>query len=68
MIILLFSLVVTETCDVVANQAITVLLTGLGWGLIGNISKPAIGMLDLLTCAATAALSGSPAALTEFIR
>ena len=39
--------VVTETYDGVAKEGITGLFTGLGWGLVGTISKPAIGMLDL---------------------
>ena len=51
--------VVTETYDGVANQGITGLFTGLGWGLVGTISKPAIGMLDLATGAATAVRESS---------
>ena len=50
---------VTETYDGVANQGITGLFTGLGWGLVGTISKPAIGMLDLATGAATAVRESS---------
>ena len=51
--------VVTETYDGVANQGVTGLFTGLGWGLVGTISKPAIGMLDLATGAATAVRESS---------
>ena len=32
--------VVTETYDGVANDGVSGFFTGLGWGLIGTISKP----------------------------
>ena len=34
--------VVTETYDGVANDGVSGFFTGLGWGLIGTISKPGI--------------------------
>lgn len=37
--------------------------TGLGWGLIGTISKPAIGVLDLATGTATAIKESSKSSL-----
>ncbi|TRY62990.1 hypothetical protein TCAL_03981 [Tigriopus californicus] len=57
--------VVTETYDGVANDGITGLFTGLGWGLIGTISKPAIGVLDLATGAATAVRESSKSAFKQ---
>ena len=36
------------------NDGFTGFLSGLGWGLVGTVSKPAIGVLDLATGAATA--------------
>lgn len=57
--------VVTETYDGVANDGITGLFTGLGWGLIGTISKPAIGVLDLATGAASAVRESSKSSLKQ---
>ena len=41
------------------NDGLTGFLSGLGWGLVGTISKPAIGVLDLATGAATAVKESS---------
>ncbi len=46
--------VVTETYEGVAQDGLSGFFTGLGWGLVGTISKPAIGVLDLATGTATA--------------
>ncbi len=51
--------VVTETYDGVAHDGISGFFSGLGWGLVGTISKPAIGVLDLATGAATAVRESS---------
>jgi vacuolar protein sorting-associated protein 13D len=44
---------VTETYEGVANDGLAGLFTGFGWGLVGTVSKPAIGVLDLATGAAS---------------
>jgi len=49
----------SETYIGVANEGITGFFTGLGWGLVGTITKPAIGVLDLATGAATAVKESS---------
>ena len=49
----------TETYIGVANEGLTGFFTGLGWGLVGTITKPAIGVLDLATGAATAVKESS---------
>ena len=57
--------VVSETYDGVSNDGIGGFFTGLGWGLIGTISKPAIGVLDLATGAATAVKESSRSTLKK---
>ena len=49
----------SETYIGVANEGITGFFTGLGWGLVGTVTKPAIGVLDLATGAATAVKESS---------
>ena len=49
----------SETYIGVANEGVTGFFTGLGWGLVGTITKPAIGILDLATGAATAVKESS---------
>ena len=49
----------SETYIGVASEGITGFFTGLGWGLVGTITKPAIGVLDLATGAATAGKESS---------
>ncbi len=51
--------IVTETYEGVSNDGITGFFTGLTWGLIGTVSKPALGVLDLATGAATAVKESS---------
>lgn len=51
--------IVTETYEGVANDGLSGLFSGLTWGLIGTISKPALGVLDLATGAATAVKESS---------
>ena len=51
--------IVTETYEGVANDGFSGLFSGLTWGLIGTVSKPALGVLDLATGAATAVKESS---------
>lgn len=51
--------VVTETYDGVANDGLSGFFSGLTWGFIGTFSKPALGILDLATGAATAVKESS---------
>ena len=51
--------IVTETYEGVANDGLSGLFSGLTWGLIGTVSKPALGVLDLATGAATAVKESS---------
>merc|ERR1719350_1537472 len=51
--------IASETYIGVANEGVTGFFTGLGWGLVGTITKPAIGILDLATGAATAVKESS---------
>ncbi len=46
--------VVTETYDGVSHDGVSGFFTGLGWGLVGTLSKPAIGVLDFASGTATA--------------
>merc|ERR1711997_730171 len=48
-----------------AHEGITGFFTGLGWGLVGTITKPAIGVLDLATGAATAVKESSRSAYKQ---
>ena len=41
--------IVTETYEGVASDGLSGLFSGLTWGLIGTVSKPALGVLDLAT-------------------
>lgn len=54
--------IISETYDGFAHQGIPGIFTGLGWGLIGTVSKPAIGILDFATGAATAVRESSRSA------
>ena len=58
-IIYILHISASETYIGVANEGITGFFTGLGWGLVGTITKPAIGVLDLATGAATAVKESS---------
>ena len=49
----------TETYEGVANDGLSGFFSGLTWGLIGTVSKPALGVLDLATGAATAVKESS---------
>ena len=51
--------IVTETYEGVANDGLSGFFSGLTWGLIGTVSKPALGVLDLATGAATAVKESS---------
>ena len=51
--------IVLETYDGVSHEGLTGFFTGLGWGLVGTISKPAIGVLDLASGAASAVRESS---------
>jgi len=51
--------IVTETYEGVASDGLSGLFSGLTWGLIGTVSKPALGVLDLATGAATAVKESS---------
>ena len=51
--------IVTETYEGVSTEGFSGLFSGLTWGLIGTVSKPAIGVLDLATAAATAVKESS---------
>lgn len=51
--------IVTETYEGVASDGFSGLFSGLTWGLIGTVSKPALGVLDLATGAATAVKESS---------
>lgn len=51
--------IVTETYDGVASDGLSGFFSGLTWGLIGTVSKPALGVLDLATGAATAVKESS---------
>ena len=55
----------SETYIGVASEGITGFFTGLGWGLVGTITKPAIGVLDLATGAATAVKESSRSAYND---
>ena len=43
----------------VSNEGISGLFTGIGKGLVGTVTKPAVGMLDLATGAASAVRDSS---------
>lgn len=49
----------------VASEGFTGLFTGLGKGLVGTVTKPAVGMLDLATGAASAVRDSSRSASKE---
>lgn len=51
--------IVTETYEGVASDGLSGFFSGLTWGLIGTVSKPALGVLDLATGAATAVKESS---------
>lgn len=48
-----------EPYDGFTREGVGGLFTGLGWGLVGTISKPAIGVLDFASGAATAVKESS---------
>lgn len=50
---------VTEPYDGFRREGVGGLFTGLGWGLVGTVSKPAIGVLDFASGAATAVKESS---------
>ena len=51
--------VVSETYEGVSSDGLSGFFSGLTWGLIGTVSKPALGVLDLATGAATAVKESS---------
>ena len=54
--------VITEPIEGAASDGVSGFLTGIGWGVVGTLSKPAIGVLDLATGAANAVRESSRSA------
>lgn len=59
--------VVTETYDGFANNGISGIVPGLMWGLVGTISKPALGVLDMATETASAVRESSKTAAHQLL-
>jgi len=54
--------VFTEPIEGAAADGVSGFFTGLGWGVVGTLTKPAIGVLDLATGAASAVRDSSKSA------
>jgi len=54
--------VITEPMEGAAAEGVSGFFTGLGWGVVGTLTKPAIGVLDLATGAASAVRDSSKSA------
>ena len=52
----------------VSNEGFSGLLTGIGKGLVGTVTKPAVGVLDLATGAASAVRDSSRTSTKEIPR
>merc|ERR1712071_352138 len=58
----------TQTYEGVSNEGFSGLLTGIGKGLVGTVTKPAVGVLDLATGAASAVRDSSRTSTKEIPR
>jgi len=50
---------ITQPYEGFSREGVGGFFTGIGWGLVGTISKPAIGVLDFASGAATAVKESS---------